>query len=190
MVRIRTHYNLKKLPHPRDDCSSSSCKTSSDGEDDSEGSLADFIEHDSDEGNGEESYNDEEEGSEDDESEDDQVTRPGKRARRLADEEDVEETTTEEDADEAIKREYRPDMEMYGSVMTDTGVRRSMRTNKGRAPVRYVDDDYAELMLEDVASEDRDALARELSDEDDDASSDADASAGGEDADESDVSDT
>lgn len=172
----------------RDDCSSGSCRTSSDAEEESEGSLADFIEHDSDEGNGDDSYHDDDDSSDANESDDEQVTRPRKRTRRLlSDEEDdqeegdMEEATTEEDADEAIKRQYTPDMETTcGSVITDTGVRRSMRSNKGRAPVRYVDDSYAELMLEDVGSEDRDALAQELTDDEDEQVSEAGASFGDE----------
>lgn len=169
MVRIRAQYNVRKLPHPREECSSSSCRTSSDG-DESEGSLADFIEHDSQEGDGDESYT-QDDGEEEEESDEEQVTRAAKRARTHAGmpadgEEDGEEATTEEDGDEAVKRQYNPEMEMStGSVMTDTGVRRSMRSNKGRAPVRYVDEDYAALMLEDVGSEDREALALELTEE-------------------------
>lgn len=194
MVRTQRRYNRQTAAHRQDECESSSVRTSSDDEDDSEGSLADFIEHDSDEGNGDESYDNDSNETGEDESEDQQVTRQAKRARLIADEEnedegDVEETTTEEDADEVIKRQYRPEMEtMCGSIITDTGVRRSMRSNKGRAPVRYVDDDYAELMLEDVASEDREALVRELSDSDEDNADDADASV--EDLAESDGSDS
>lgn len=193
MVRIKGQTKRTGTGAPsakqRDDCSSGSCRTSSDAEEESEGSLADFIEHDSDEGNGDESYHDDD-SSDANEFDDEQVTRPRKRTRRLlSDEEDdqeegdVEEATTEEDADEAIKRQYTPDMETTcGSVITDTGVRRSMRSNKGRAPVRYVDDSYAELMLEDVGSEDRDALVQELqlTDNEDEQVSEAGASFGDE----------
>ena len=189
-MRLRARKSGRNARQPRDDCSSSSCRTSSQGEDESEGSLADFIEHDSDEGDGEESYEEDEHlqsSARDDESEDEQVTRASKRPRTHAlagddadddeKEEDVDETTTEEDPDEAIKRQYRPEMETTcGSVITDTGVRRSMRSNKGRAPVRYVDEDYAELMLEDVGSEDREALAQELTDEASETSDASDAS--------------
>lgn len=162
---------MKKTARVLKDCDSSSCRTSVD-EDDSEGSLANFIEHDSQEedegGDGDASYEEEDENA--GESDDDEVTQKAKRARVHTDqtEEDAEgeETATEEDADEAIKRQYTTEMETAcGSVITSTGVRRSMRSNKGRAPIRYVDEDYVELMLEDVDSEDREALACEITDD-------------------------
>jgi hypothetical protein len=135
---------------------SSECvETSSDNE--SEGSLAEFIEHDSAEhdavqddesyeaecctetGGGDSAEEEEEQGAEDD------VVVP------------------EEDPDAAIRAQYTPDMEQCGSVVNEAGVRRSTRTTKGKAPQRYVDEDYAELMLEDLTADDRAQLAQEFS---------------------------
>jgi len=123
--------------------SESECTTSMD--DDTEGSLADFIEHDSNEpGEEDASYTQSEDASGSDSGSADEMT------------------LTDEDPDEAIRRQYTAEMEMRGSILTDTGVRRSMRTTKGKAPVRYVDEDYAELMLEDISPADQARLAQEF----------------------------
>ena len=152
MVRIRTHYNQRKTPHSRSECDSSSCLSS--GDNDTEGSLADFIEHDSDERDAaqeDESYEQDEEQDEDDEDETD------------AEAKGEEEEEEEEDPDAAIKAQYTPDMEQLGSVITVEGVRRSTRATKGKAPTRYVDEEYADLMLEDLTAEDKAQLAAEFS---------------------------
>lgn len=169
MVRIQTHYNQRKAPHRQTECDSNcdrfSCtwcqaqghgSSGTDGESEetgSEGSLADFIEHDSDEldaAQGDESYN--EDDAENDEDEDDADD----------DAEQKEEDETEEDPDVAISAQYTTEMERLGTVITQEGVRRSTRSTKGRAPTRYVDEEYAELMLEDLTAEDRDQLAEEF----------------------------
>lgn len=93
------------------------------GEDDSEGSLVDFIVDD-----------DEEEEVPDEESEC----------------EEVYETSSEDDE---IKGQYNPDMEAVGIVTNVDGLRRSTRRNKGCPPSFYVDDDMAALMTEDIGSD-------------------------------------
>ena len=116
-------------------------ETPSDERDDSEGSLADFIEHDSDEADdasyhGEEEEDDGNESEAEDESEADD------------NEEEAVEQEEEQDSDLDVIQQYTPAMETtMGSVVVD-GVRRSMRSTRGRAPVRYVDEEYVELMLE------------------------------------------
>ncbi len=52
--------------------------------------------------------------------------------------------------DSMVASQYNQSMENEGLVTTATGVRRSMR--KSKAPVRYVDEDYVGLMVEDVDS--------------------------------------
>lgn len=154
MVRIRTHYNLNKAvrqgQHDNDGDSSSGGMTSSSTED-TEGSLADFIEHDSDEldaAQEDESYEQDEEQEDEDEEETDTEQK---------------DQDTEEDPDAAIQALYTPDMEQLGSVITAEGVRRSTRATKGKAPTRYVDEEYADLMLEDLTAEDKAQLAEEFS---------------------------
>lgn len=123
-------------------------------EDDTEGSLADFIEHDSAEAdNTDASYT----ASSDDES-----------VSANAEAEEQSSETDDDDPDECIKQQYKDDMEhACGSVITPAGVRRSMRANKGKAPTRYVDEDYAELMLEDMSAQERAALREEFTTESD-----------------------
>ena len=41
-------------------------------------------------------------------------------------------------------------MENEGLVVTSSGRRQSSRRTKGKAPVRYVDENFAKFMLEDV----------------------------------------
>ncbi len=145
----------------------SGCTTSDENE--SEGSLVDFIVHDEEstdddgdfdpmdyeESDGEIMEEDggveEDAGGEDDAGEED------------AGGEDAEEDDAEEEGqvplvatpgdDEMVRAQYTGNMEHEGSVFTSTGIRRSMRTSKGRAPLRYVDDDYVGLMTEDVDSD-------------------------------------
>ena len=93
-------------------------------EDDSEGSLVDFIVNSS----------DEEEEVDDDEHEDSDVS------------EDIED-------DEDIIQQYSSKMETEGIVTDQNGRRRSTRISKGRPPCRYVDENYRELLLEDVGSD-------------------------------------
>jgi hypothetical protein len=151
--------------------------------DDTEGSLADFIEHDSAEAEQTDaSYT----ASSDDES-----------LSAAGDAEPEQCSETDDDPDECIKRQYSNNMEhACGSVITPAGVRRSMRANKGKAPTRYVDEDYAELMLEDMTAQERAALREEFTTDDDNDTdgsivSSADAKDGeGEDEDENDESDS
>ena len=134
---------LKRLkrtaPHDSED---DSVHTSSSSVDDSEGSLAQFIEHDSAEldDDPDAPYSEEHGTSDDDCSNDDEAPSV---------------SYTEEDPDDLIARQYTSQMEMAGSVIMESGVRRSMRANKGKAPTRYVDEDYATLMLEDVSPEEQ-----------------------------------
>lgn len=154
MVRVRTQYKQKKAARATQndsDCESSSGGITSSSNEDTEGSLADFIEHDSDEldaAQEDESYEQDEEQDEDEEEGTD------------TEQKDQE---TEEDPDAAIRALYTPDMEQLGSVITAEGVRRSTRATKGKAPTRYVDEEYADLMLEDLTAEDRAQLAEEFS---------------------------
>lgn len=128
-------------------------KVTSSVEDESEGSLADFIEHDS---------------AELDAQDDGSYEQESGAAASSHDEEDGEDDTvaTEEDPDDAIRAQYTADLEQCGSIVNDQGVRRSARANKGKAPTRYVDEEYAELMLEDLTPADRAQLERELSSSD------------------------
>jgi hypothetical protein len=155
MVRIRTQYNQKKAVRAKkndNDCDSSSGGVTSSSNEDTEGSLADFIEHDSDEldaAQEDESYEQDEEHEEEEEEEGTDT--------------EQKDPDTEEDPDAAIRALYTPDMEQLGSVITVEGVRRSTRATKGKAPTRYVDEEYADLMLEDLTAEDRAQLAQEFS---------------------------
>jgi hypothetical protein len=118
-------------------------ETPSDERDDSEGSLADFIEHDSAEQD-DDSFKEEEEEEEASKDESEDVSK----------DESDEEEEEEEDPDRDVVQQYTPAMETtMGSVVVD-GVRRSMRSTRGRAPVRYVDEEYAELMLEGATATD------------------------------------
>lgn len=133
--------------------------TSSDYESDTEGSLADFIEHDEDEyvdDDDEELYNsesastssenmsvDDSGGHDDDDNGGNNNSEDGEHGCGDA----QQETCTDEDAE--IVRGYTANMEQQGLQMIQ-GVRRSMRVNKGVAPQRYVDEDYLSLMLSDV----------------------------------------
>jgi hypothetical protein len=135
----------KKQEVPSEDIDESG-ETSND-EDDTEGSLVDFIEHDSAEQEDEGSYH-EDDSEEEEDSDATSATEPPEEA-----------AEEEEDSDEVIKRQYNEEMERsHGSVVTQEGVRRSMRSTKGRAPVRYVDEDYVELMFEDTTPDEIAAL--------------------------------
>ena len=147
----------------------SESETTSSADDESEGSLADFIEHDSAE------LDDDDASYRESEEEEDEDAVRKKRARVMDEEEsesDTEEeedaTVTEEDPDDAIRQQYSTEMEQRGSVLIDGGVRRSMRSNKGKAPQRYVDEDYADLMLEDISPADQALLAQEFTSSSDD----------------------
>ena len=89
------------------------------------------------------------------------------------DDDDVEdyEMEVEEDDMEEIKRQYTPTLESQGIVTNAAGLRRSTRTNKGRPPVKYIDDEYLQLMTDDVGS-DIDKLSS--SDEEEDEEEDED----------------
>ena len=95
------------------------------GDDDSEGSLVDFIVPDN-----------EVEVCDEEEEEEGEV-----------------EVETEEDEEEEIKRQYNPSLESQGIVTNSAGLRRSTRANKGRPPVKYIDDEYLQLMTDDVGSD-------------------------------------
>ena len=97
------------------------------GDDDSEGSLVDFIVPDNEV--------DMEGGGEDEE------------------EEEGENEMEVEDDEEEIKRQYDPSLESQGIVINSAGLRRSTRANKGRPPVKYIDDEYLQLMTDDVGSD-------------------------------------
>ena len=119
------------------------CSTSVDS--DTEGSLADFIEHD-------------EEEDEDEEFEMDEETDNGSTMHETKDEMDEETDngtmqSDEKDDDADVRAQYNQEMEQQGLITTETGLRRSARANKGRAPVRYVDEDYIGLMISDVDSD-------------------------------------
>lgn len=152
---------LRRLRRAAESSESAESSASSSASDDTEGSLADFIEHDSAELEDDESYT---------ESSEEGEVSCSKRPRLRGDESDEEDegdedeatTQTEEDPDDAIRRQYSPEMEQRGSVVTETGVRRSMRSTKGKAPQRYVDEDYADLMLEDISPAEQALLAQEF----------------------------
>lgn len=151
---------LRRLRRAAESSDSVGTSESSSDSDDTEGSLADFIEHDSAEADDDASY-------QESESSEAEVKVTSKRLRCISsseEEEEAEETTTqtEDDPDEAIRRQYSADMEQRGSVVTEGGVRRSMRITKGKAPTRYVDEDYAELMLEDISPAEQALLAQEF----------------------------
>lgn len=118
---------------------------STSGEDDSQGSLVDFIVDDDEvsEVDGEESLDDEEE-----------------------------EEENSEEADGEIVGQYHPSMEQVGIVTNPQGLRRSTRRNKGCPPSYYVDEDMAALMTEDVGSDIDMLLAQADESEDEDDSSD------------------
>ena len=95
-------------------------------DDDSEGSLVDFIV-----GDDEEVEEVEDDGMEVEMNEDGD------------EEEDVEEIT----------KQYTPSLENQGIVLNSQGLRRSTRVTKGKPPVKYVDDEYLNLMTEDIGSD-------------------------------------
>jgi hypothetical protein len=130
----KTHA-IQKIMSDLDDFSNS-------GEDDSEGSLVDFIVGD------EELDEEEEGGGMDVETNDD------------GEEEDVEEITNQ----------YNPTLETHGIVLNSQGLRRSTRVTKGKPPVKYVDDEYLQLMTDDIGSD----LDKLSSDEDEEGGSDED----------------
>ena len=59
----------------------------------------------------------------------------------------------EEEDDAEVRRQYNPSMESRGIVVGTDGVVRSTRSTRGKRPVQYVDDSYAEMMLDDVGSD-------------------------------------
>lgn len=65
---------------------------------------------------------------------------------------EVENEDGEEDVNE-ITQQYSPQLENEGIVTDASGLRRSMRVSKGRAPARYVDEEYVGLMTEDIGSD-------------------------------------
>ena len=116
-------------------------------ESESEGSLAEFIVHDSDE-----------EGDDVDDTfvcstnvDSDDETRPSVCEEEVCEEDGEVET---KDEDEVVAMQYTEDMEVEGSVVNELGVRRSMRSNKGKVPTRYVDEEYCNLMMDDVSESD------------------------------------
>lgn len=135
--QVRTPRSRRVADEELADESDMEMETPSEERDDSEGSLADFIEHDSDEADDASYHSDEEE-----EDEEEDV------AEEEAEVEEEKEEQHDHDSDQDVIQQYTPAMETsMGSVVVD-GVRRSMRSTRGRAPVRYVDEEYAELMLE------------------------------------------
>ena len=135
--QVRTPRSRRVADEELADESDMEMETPSEEPDDSEGSLADFIEHDSDEADDASYHSDEEE-----EDEEEDV------AEEEAEVEEEKEEQHDHDSDQDVIQQYTPAMETsMGSVVVD-GVRRSMRSTRGRAPVRYVDEEYAELMLE------------------------------------------
>lgn len=100
---------------------------STSGEDDSEGSLVDFIVNS-------------EEGEEEEASETEV-------------EDGVEDGVEDVDDVSEITRQYSEQVENEGIVTNALGLRRSMRVSKGRPPARYVDEEFVELMTEDVGSD-------------------------------------
>jgi hypothetical protein len=120
-----------------------SCTTSVDS--DTEGSLADFIVHDEDEEEDDEEF--ENEGVDDASTDNGSALQPEEK-------ESEEESEGKEEDDEAdVRAQYTETMEQEGLITTENGLRRSARINKGRAPVRYVDEDYIGLMTSDVDSD-------------------------------------
>jgi hypothetical protein len=110
-------------------------------DDDSEGSLVDFIVDD-----------DEEEEEEEDDMGEDNASYDG-----------------DEDGDEVedvaeITQQYNPSLESHGIVLNSEGLRRSSRLTKGKPPVKYVDEDYLQLMTEDIGS-DLDKMSSESDEE-------------------------
>lgn len=131
-------------------------------EEDTEGSLADFIVHDSEEEIDDVSFEakseSEESNSHDDDDDEDEDE--GGECASAAETSTAAPDCAEEDSDEDIKRQYRAEMEHTEGTVFTNGVRRSMRASKGKAPVRYIDDDYAALMLEDTTAEELAELVR------------------------------
>jgi hypothetical protein len=120
------------------------------GDDDSEGSLVDFIVPD----NEVEMEVGGEGGEEDEEVEEDNEVEM--------------EVENEEEDEEEIKRQYNPSLESQGIVTNSAGLRRSTRANKGRPPVKYIDDEYLQLMTDDVGSDiDKLSSSEEEEDEED-----------------------
>ena len=104
--------------------------------------MADFIEHDEEEYEDDNDFNPQE----------DKIRRELHEVEESETREEESETK-EEDDDADVCAQYNPMMEQQGLITTETGLRRSARANKGRAPVRYVDEDYIGLMISDVDSD-------------------------------------
>ena len=100
---------------------------STSGEDDSQGSLVDFI------------------------VDDDEISEVDGEEESGSDDEEEEKSSEEEDGE--IVCQYHPSMEQVGIVTNPQGLRRSTRRNKGCPPSYYVDEDMAALMTEDVGSD-------------------------------------
>ena len=121
---------------------------------DSEGSLVDFIVHDEDvidDDEDEFSAEEEEEFSAEEKEEEEAEAEEKEEEKGVEAEAEAEvEMEVECTGDSMVASQYNQSMENEGLVTTATGVRRSMR--KSKAPVRYVDEDYVGLMVEDVDS--------------------------------------
>ena len=125
----------------------SSCTTIDDS--DSEGSLVDFI------------VKEEEENSEDEDEDENENENEN------SDVNDEEEEKKDAADDNLVCGQYSAAMELEGLVVTETGLRRSARVSKGVAPVRYVDNDYIGLMLEDADTDISNQSSEEEDEEDD-----------------------
>src|SRR3989344_4759497 len=119
-------------------------------EDESEGSLAEFIDHDSDEIVAEDDEFKEQEQEQDgpEEEDEDEEAEDSNETSECASECGTEEK--EETEDKEVIEQYNSDTERHG-LRYEKGVRRSMRVNKGKAPVRYMDENFVCLMLSDVS---------------------------------------
>jgi len=155
------------------------------GDSDEEGSLVDFIVHDSGEDDDDDDDDDATAGDDDDDDDDEESGGGGEDDEAEHEERDGEgdgegegdgdgdgdgDETDDAVGDQEILSQYTADMENHGMVLVD-GVRRSCRLTKGQAPIRYVDPDYIELMLEDTTAAELRALAAEESDAGDDENS-------------------
>jgi len=155
------------------------------GDSDEEGSLVDFIVHDSGEDDDDDDDDDATAGDDDDDDDDEESGGGGEDDEAEHEERDGEgdgegegdgdgdgdgDETDDAVGDQEILSQYTADMENLGMVLVD-GVRRSCRLTKGQAPIRYVDPDYIELMLEDTTTAELHALAAEESDAGDDENS-------------------
>jgi len=159
-------------------------------EEDDVGSLADFIVNDSDEESVDPDYTETKEGDESDDTCDTSDDETGDDECKSVDLSQGGDTVNVEEAQEddgedglvlnintlselyddsielnEIQQQYTPAMEGLGLVVANDGIRRSSRTNKGRPPNRYVDNDYCELMLEDTTVAELIQLAQETDDD-------------------------